>query len=239
GEGGAILVLKPLQKAEEDQDHIYAVIKGVGTNHGGKTNSLTVTNPKAQAELIAGVYEKAGVSPDTVSYIEAHGPGTPLGDPIEILGLKTAFSQLYKKYKKKPKKATCGLGSVKTNIGHLEAAAGIAGVVKVAASLKHNLLPATIHFKQLNPVIRLKERPFYIVNKTTPWELPKFNNRPPSPRRAGVSSFGFGGSNAHVILEEYIPRQEPGLSELSSPAPSAPATTGDPVPVPLSARTAE
>ncbi len=100
GEGGAILVLKPLSKAIEDQDLIYAVIKGIGTNHGGRTNSLTVTNPNAQARLITDVYEKAKVSPDTVSYVEAHGPGTPVGDPIEILGLKTAFNQLYKKFGK-------------------------------------------------------------------------------------------------------------------------------------------
>ncbi|UJF34786.1 type I polyketide synthase [Paenibacillus hexagrammi] len=201
-EGGAILLLKPLDKAVEDQDHIYAVIKGVGTNHGGRTNSLTITNPKAHAELIADLYEKAGISPDSVSYIETHGPGTPLGDPIEIHGLKMAFQQLCKKFDKKMEPSTCGLGSVKTNIGHLESAAGIAGVLKVIASMKNKTLPACVQFEQLNPVINMSDSPFYIVNKTKSWEV---NHHSSTPRRAGVSSFGFGGSNAHIILEEYIP----------------------------------
>ncbi|MEW9701811.1 beta-ketoacyl synthase N-terminal-like domain-containing protein [Paenibacillus sp. SI8] len=202
-EGGAILLLKPLDKAVEDQDHIYAVIKGVGTNHGGRTNSLTITNPKAHADLISDLYKKAGISPDTVSYIETHGPGTPLGDPIEIHGLKMAFHQLYTTFNKKMEKSTCGLGSVKTNIGHLESAAGIAGVIKVIASMKHRTLPACVQFEQLNPVINMSDSPFYIVDKTTSWEV---NHSDSSfPRRAGVSSFGFGGSNAHIILEEHIP----------------------------------
>ncbi|MBY9081331.1 hypothetical protein KIH86_19950 [Paenibacillus sp. HN-1] len=203
-EGGAIIMLKPYEKAVEDQDHIYAVIKGVGTNHGGRTNSLTITNPKAHAELITEVYKKSGISPETVSYIETHGPGTPLGDPIEVHGLKMAFNQLYNDSHKKIRKSTCGLGSVKTNIGHLESAAGIAGVIKVIASMKNRTLPACVQFEQLNSVIKLSESPFYIVNKTKSWEI-KNNKNSSSPRRAGVSSFGFGGSNAHIILEEYIP----------------------------------
>ncbi|MDT8977370.1 SDR family NAD(P)-dependent oxidoreductase [Paenibacillus sp. chi10] len=204
-EGAAVLLLKPLDKAIEDRDTIYAVIKGVGTNHGGRTNSLTITNPKAQAELIVDVYEKAGVSPDSVSYIETHGPGTPLGDPIEIHGLKNAFKHLYQKVGKDPKEATCGLGSVKTNIGHLEAAAGIAGVIKVLAAMKHRTLPASIHFQQKNPIINFEGSPFYIVNETIPWNT--FGDAP-FPRRAGVSSFGFGGSNAHIFIEEYVPESQ-------------------------------
>ena len=112
GEGGAILVLKSLDRAVADNDHIYAVIKGTGTNHGGRTSSLTVTNPGAQADLIVEVYEKAGISPDTVGYIEVHGVGSPLGDSMEVYGLKTAFNKLYKKWNKEIKIATCGIGSV-------------------------------------------------------------------------------------------------------------------------------
>lgn len=202
-EGGGVLVLKPLDKAVEANDDIYAVIKGIGTNHGGRTNSLTITNPKAHAELLTEVYEKAGISPDTVSYIETHGPGTPLGDPIEIHGLKTAFDTLGKLFDKDLKHHHCGLGSVKTNIGHLEAAAGIAGIIKVIISMKHQTLPASINFKKLNPVINLSKSPFYIVNETKPWEKIQGDGNSCYPRRAGVSSFGFGGSNSHIILEEY------------------------------------
>lgn len=204
GEGGAVLLLKPLQQAAADKDHIYAVIKGVGTNHGGRTNSLTITNPLAQAALIEEVYERAGISPDSVSYIETHGPGTPLGDPIEILGLKTAFKQLGEKFGRKPAGSAIGLGSVKSNMGHLEAAAGIAGVIKVIAALKNKTLPKTLHFQSLNPVINLTGSPFYIVDKTMPWETKKTRGKGLALRRAGVSSFGFGGSNAHLVLEEYL-----------------------------------
>ncbi len=207
GEGGAMLLLKSLDEAIENKDDIYAVIKGIGTNHGGRTSSLTVTNPRAQANLVTSIYQKANVSPDTVSYIEAHGPGTPVGDPIEIHGLKTAFEQLRATSSKKLREATCGIGSVKTNIGHLEGAAGIAGVIKVIAAMKHRILPTTVNFKQLNFLINLKESPFYIVGKSQPW-APSDENNKPIVRRAGVSSFGFGGSNAHILLEEYIPKEE-------------------------------
>jgi polyketide synthase PksL len=234
GEGGAVLLLKPLRKAEEDNDPIYAVIKGVGTNHGGRTSSLTVTNQKAQASLIADIYEKAAVSPETVSYIEAHGPGTPVGDPIEVHGLKNAFNQLYEKFGKKPQASTCGLGSVKTNIGHLEGAAGIAGVVKVVASMKHKMLPATVNFNKLNSIINFKDSPFYVVDKTQAWEVANFatdtDSRP--VRRAGVSSFGFGGSNAHILLEEYIPVQQQEII-------SSETSDSELVAIPLSAKNAD
>ncbi len=226
-EGAAVLLLKPLDKAIEDRDSIYAVIKGVGTNHGGRTNSLTITNPKAQAELIIDVYEKAGISPDSVSYIETHGPGTPLGDPIEIHGLKNAFKHFYQKEGKTPIKTTCGLGSVKTNIGHLEAAAGIAGVIKVVAAMKHRILPASIHFQEQNPIIKLEDSPFYIVDETVPWTTPE---DAAFPRRAGVSSFGFGGSNAHILLEEYVAESPTGLPE------QEPETDHNAVLIPISAR---
>lgn len=236
GEGGAVLLLKPLQQAVADNDHIYALIKGVGTNHGGRTNSLTITNPLAQAALIEEVYERAGISPDSVSYIETHGPGTPLGDPIEILGLKTAFNQLAEKFGRKPTGFAIGLGSVKSNMGHLEAAAGIAGVIKVIAALKNKTLPKTLHFQSLNPVINLTGSPFYIVDKTMPWETKKTRGKGVVLRRAGVSSFGFGGSNAHLVLEEYLP---PGPIIAEKEGEKGTAGLAGPFLVPLSAQNAD
>ncbi|PJN35791.1 polyketide synthase [Streptomyces sp. CB02959] len=198
GEGGAVLLLKPLARALADDDPVYAVIKGVGTNHGGRTNSLTVTNPAAQATLIEDVYTRAGIAPDTVGYIEAHGPGTPVGDPIEILGLKRAFQNLHDAHGTRPRPDSTGIGSIKTNIGHLESAAGVAGVVKAIAAMATGMLPATVNFHTRNPLIDLAGSPFYVVGETRPWPAGEG-----APRRAGVSSFGFGGTNAHVLLEEH------------------------------------
>lgn len=197
GEGGAVLLLKPLDRAVADGDPIHGVIRGVGVNHGGRTNSLTVTNPQAQAELVASVMREAGVAPASISYIEAHGTGTPLGDPIEIAGLKQAFASLYAATGEAPVPGHCGVGSVKTNIGHLEGAAGVAGIVKVLAALGHEALPANVNFRELNSLIKLDGTPFRIQSELTPW--PRTSDQ---PRRAGVSAFGFGGSNAHVVLEE-------------------------------------
>jgi acyl transferase domain-containing protein/acyl carrier protein/enoyl-CoA hydratase/carnithine racemase/NAD(P)-dependent dehydrogenase (short-subunit alcohol dehydrogenase family) len=202
GEGGAILLLKPLARALADNDPIHGVIRGVGINHGGRTNSLTVTNPKAQAELIARVFREADISPDSVSYIEAHGTGTPLGDPIEIAGLKQAFAELANPSDPAPRPGSCGIGSVKTNIGHLEGAAGVAGMVKILAAFRHETLPANAGFERLNRLIDLSGTPFRIQAEATPW--PSDAAR---PRRAAVSSFGFGGSNAHLVLEEAPARR--------------------------------
>ncbi|GGD19304.1 SDR family NAD(P)-dependent oxidoreductase [Aureimonas glaciei] len=203
GEGGAVLLLKPLAKALADGDPVHAVVRGIGINHGGRTNSLTVTSPAAQAELIARVHREAGVSPDTVGYVEAHGPGTPLGDPIEISGLKQAFAELAAENGVTLDAASCGVGSVKTNIGHLEGAAGVAGIAKVLAAMKHGRLPANVGFTRLNRLIDLSGTPFRIQSEATDW--PRQAGR---PRRACVSSFGFGGSNGHVLLEEP-PAPEP------------------------------
>ncbi|MBE0532367.1 MAG: SDR family NAD(P)-dependent oxidoreductase, partial [Rhodospirillales bacterium] len=197
GEGGAMLLLKRLDEALADGDPIHAVIRGVGVNHGGRTNSLTVTNPQAQAALIAEVHKAAGIAPDSVSYIEAHGTGTPLGDPIEIAGLKQAFADLHAWAGTAPKPQSCGIGSVKTNIGHLEGAAGVAGMVKVLAALRHQVLPANVAFERLNSLIELTGSPFRIQAESTPWPRDAA-----APRRAAVSSFGFGGSNAHVVMED-------------------------------------
>ncbi|WP_438432127.1 SDR family NAD(P)-dependent oxidoreductase [Gorillibacterium sp. sgz500922] len=205
GEGAAAIFLKPLQRAIAEGDHVYGVIRGTAVNHGGHTNSLTAPNPIAQADLLIEAWRKSGVDPRRAAYIEAHGTGTSLGDPIEINGLKKAFDQLYRDWNcAKPETPHCGLGSIKTNIGHLEAAAGIAGVVKVLLAMKHGKLPATIHFQQLNPYIQLQDSPFFIVKETQSWNRLRNENGVEIPRVAGVSSFGFGGVNAHIVIEEGL-----------------------------------
>ena len=192
-----------MRKALSDKDRIYGVIKGSAVNHGGKARTLTSPNIYAQAQVLRTAYTKANIAPDTVTYIETHGTGTPLGDPIEINGLKRSFRQLHQQYKlPQAKKPYCGLGAVKTNIGHTEAAAGIAGVIKMLLAIKHRKLPAIVNFKQLNPRIELEGSPFYIVRETQEWEQLQTEAGEVIPRRAGVSSFGFGGVNAHVVLEE-------------------------------------
>ncbi len=200
GEGGGIVLLKRAADARRDGDAVHAVIKGIGSNHGGRTSSLTVTNPAAQAELIAGVYRKAGIAPETVSYVETHGPGTPVGDPIEVRGLKQAFADLAADRPEPAAAHRCGIGSVKTNIGHLEGAAGIAGMLKVILAMRHRKLPATVNFRKLNPLINLDGSPLYVLDRLTDW-----TTEGSAPLRAGVSSFGFGGTNAHALLEAVDP----------------------------------
>lgn len=205
GEGCGAILLKSKAQAVKDGDHIYALIKGSAINHGGKANSLTAPNPKAQADVIMKAYKRAGFAPETVSYIEAHGTGTNLGDPVEIDGLKLAFSKMYEEEGKECDTFNyCNVGSVKPNIGHLEAAAGIAGILKVILSMKNKEIPGNIHLKNVNPFISTEQSPFRLVTKTQPWEQLHDKNGQPIPRRAGVSSFGFGGANAHIALEEYI-----------------------------------
>ncbi|BBB93424.1 MAG TPA: SDR family NAD(P)-dependent oxidoreductase [Methylomusa anaerophila] len=205
GEGVGAVLLKPLRQAEEDGDHIYAVIKACAINHGGHANSMTAPNPNAQAELLVRAYDEADIPIDTVTYLEAHGTGTSLGDPIEINALKQAFGELHQKTGSKPiSKKCCGISAVKTNIGHLESAAGIAGLLKVILSMKYGKIPGILHFENINPYIDLTDTPFYIVDKTKGWERLTDEQNNEIPRRAGVSSFGFGGANAHVVLEEYI-----------------------------------
>lgn len=205
GEGSGAIFIKPLSKAEQDGDHIYAVIKSTAENHGGKVSVLTAPNPNAQADLLVDAYEKAGVDPTTVGYIECHGTGTKLGDPIEVQAMKKAFTELYKKHhKNNPIKPHIGLTSVKSNIGHLETSAGIAGILKVLLSLKHKKIPALLHFEKRNSLIKIEDSPFYMVTKLTHWQAVENEDGTVYPRRAGVSSFGFGGANVHIVLEEYI-----------------------------------
>jgi acyl carrier protein len=192
GEGGAILLLKALDAAERDGDQIYGVIRGGGYRHGGHTTSLTVPSATAQATLIADVYHQAKIDVNSVSYIETHGSGTPVGDPIEIAGLKKAFASLTQT---NHLIQTCGLGSVKSNIGHLEAASRIAGIVKVLMAMKHRQLPGTLHHNKLNPNINLDASPFYIVAKNQDWIHAKNQQGEVLPLRAGVSSFGLVGES--------------------------------------------
>ncbi|MBZ8179854.1 type I polyketide synthase [Oscillatoria salina] len=189
GNGVGVVVLKRLEDAIADRDYIYAVIKGSAINNDGAGKvSYTAPSESAQAKVIRAAQIMAEVEPETISYIETHGTGTALGDPIEVAALKQAFAT--------EKKGFCALGSVKTNIGHLDAAAGIAGFIKTVLALEKKCLPPIINFETPNPQIDFVNSPFYVNTKLTEW---KANG---SPRRAGVSSFGFGGTNAHVILEE-------------------------------------
>ncbi|MCY9109396.1 SDR family NAD(P)-dependent oxidoreductase [Bacillus atrophaeus] len=204
GEGIGMLMLKPLSKAISDNDHIYSVIKGTAVNHGGKANSLTAPNSEAQANLLTAAYEEAGFDPETINYIELHGTGTELGDPVEIEGIKKAFKQLARKQGKSlTKQAYCGIGSVKTNIGHLEPASGIAGIMKVILAMQNKKLPGILHLNKVNPYVKLENTPFYITDQTRDWKQMTDASGNKIPRRAGVSSFGFGGVNAHIVLEEY------------------------------------
>ncbi|WP_155372903.1 SDR family NAD(P)-dependent oxidoreductase [Catellatospora vulcania] len=202
GEGAGAVLLKRLDHAERDGDAVYAVLRASAVNHGGRSTSLTAPNPEAQSQVLIQAYERAGVDPSTVTYIETHGTGTSLGDPVEVEGLKRAFDHLYTTAGlARPQRPHIGLGSVKTNVGHLESAAGIAGVLKVLLCLKHEQLPPMLHFQELNPYLRLEGTPFFIQNQGGAWT--GATEHGVRVRRAGVSSFGFGGSNAHVVLEDY------------------------------------
>lgn len=200
-EGIGAVLLKPLRQAEKDGDRIYAVIKGSAVNHVGTVSGISVPSPVSQADLIETCLEKTGIDPRTISYVEAHGTGTSLGDPIEIQGLVKAFRQYTQD------RQFCSIGSVKSNIGHAESAAGISGLSKVALQLHHQKLVPSLHSEELNPYVDFEKSPFYVQHETETWKQPviKENGEEvPYPRRAGISSFGATGSNAHIILEEYI-----------------------------------
>lgn len=191
GEGVGVVVLKPLKRAIKDRDNIYAVIKGSAINQDGKSIGITAPNLLSQVDVIESACKNAKVNPETISYIEAHGTGTKLGDRVEIEGISNAF----KKYT--DKKQFCGIGSVKTNIGHLFEAAGIAGLIKATLALNHKLLPPTINFAKPNKTINFEDSPIYVNDVLRKWEAGEY------PRRCGISAFGFSGTNCHVILEEY------------------------------------
>lgn len=202
-EGVGCVLLKPLSKAKADGDHIYGVIKASKMNHGGKTNGYTVPNPVAQAELIGDALVQADINPETISYVEAHGTGTKLGDPIEVNSITKAF----RKYT--DKKQYCCIGSIKANIGHAESAAGIASLTKVLLQMKYHQMVPSILADPLNENIDFESTPFYVEKKLVPWNSPKTETGE-VPRRACISSFGAGGTNAHLIIEEYPQEQSEG-----------------------------
>lgn len=193
-DGVGVVVLKRLEDALEDNDHIYAVIKGTAINNDGVEKvGFTAPSVEGQARVIKAALTMAEVDPETIQYIEAHGTGTQLGDPIEV----SALTQVFREYT--DKKGFCAIGSVKSNVGHLNTAAGVAGLIKTALALKYKQIPPSIHFKEPNPKIDFENSPFYVQTELGDWKSTD------GPRRAGVSSFGIGGSNAHVILEEAPP----------------------------------
>ncbi|HLP42316.1 MAG TPA: type I polyketide synthase, partial [Fibrobacteria bacterium] len=200
GEGVGAVFLKPLAKALEDGDQVHGVIKAVALNHGGKTNGYTVPNPNAQAEVIGEALRRSGIDPSTIGCLEAHGTGTSLGDPIEILGLMKAFEG-------REGRGPCAIGSVKSNIGHLESAAGIASLTKALLQLKHGMLAPSLHAEPANPNIDFASTCFRLQSQLEPWDAPAGQ-----PRRIGISSFGAGGSNAHLILEECLETKTRGES---------------------------
>ncbi|MBB5351502.1 amino acid adenylation domain-containing protein/FkbH-like protein [Haloferula luteola] len=190
--GGGVVLLKRLADAVRDGDTIHAVIRGYGLNNdGGTKHSYAAPSVDGQADAIRRAHLDAGVDPRTITYVEAHGTATPLGDPIEIAGLTAAFR------KGTEDVGFCAVGSLKSNLGHLDTAAGVCGLIKTALSLQHGELPPVLHFKTPNPRIDWAQSPFFVNDTLRPW-VPATG----SPRRAGVSSFGVGGTNAHVILEE-------------------------------------
>ncbi|AFH63113.1 JamP [Paenibacillus mucilaginosus K02] len=191
GNGVGVVALKRLELAAADGDPVYAVIRGSAANNdGGLKAGFTAPSPEGQAEVIADALAVSGVHPETIGYVEAHGTATPVGDPIEIAGLTRAYRQWTER------SGYCAIGSVKSNLGHLDCAAGVAGLVKTVLALHHRKLPPSLHYHEPNPQLRLEDSPFYVQTQLGDW--PEAGH----PRRAGVSSFGIGATNAHVILEE-------------------------------------
>jgi acyl transferase domain-containing protein len=201
GQGFGMVVLRLLEDALDAGDHIHAVIKGTAANNDGSLRAgFTAPSRDGQARVIAAAQMRAEVEADSITYVEAHGTATPLGDPIEVAALTRAFRATT------DRRGFCALGSVKTGIGHLDAAAGVAGLIKTVLALEHQEIPPSLHFEKPNPEIDFDSSPFYVVTRPTPWPV---NGH---PRRAGVSSFGLGGTNVHVILEEAPPPPPPGPS---------------------------
>ncbi|WP_432049981.1 amino acid adenylation domain-containing protein [Verrucosispora sp. NA02020] len=212
-EGVAGVYLKPLSRALADGDHVYGVLLGSAVNNDGRSNGLTAPNAQAQKNLLVSAWKRAGIAPESVSYIEAHGTGTTLGDPIEVKGLTSAFAEFTSR------RQFCAIGSVKTNIGHTVGAAGLASLIKTLLCLDRQTIPPSIHFDVPNELLDLANAPVYVADRLTGWE------QGDTPRRAGVSSFSLSGTNCHVVLEEAPARA-------AVPAPASP-----PQVFPISART--
>jgi polyketide synthase PksN len=214
GEGVGCVLLKPLSRALADGDPVHAVILGSAENHGGRAQSLTAPNALAQAAVIEAALRRAGVTSDTIGWIEAHGTGTELGDPVEALALREAFARTAGDAAERPR---CRIGALKPALGHLEPASGIAGLLKVVLAMRHRMQPATLHFRRLSPHVDLAGSPLDMDGRMAPWApMRRRGDGAMLPRRAGVSAFGFGGSNAHVVLEEppHLPPPAPASDPL-------------------------
>jgi acyl transferase domain-containing protein len=194
GEGAALFLLKRLEDAERDGDHIYAVLRGMGGSSDGKGKGITAPNPVGQKLAIQRAWENAGLSPSTATYVEGHGTSTRVGDVVEVESLTNVFASAG------AEPGSVALGSVKSNIGHLKGAAGAAGILKTVLALNDKVLPPSLHCDAKNPNIDFERSPFYVNTKLTDWDKPAGG-----VRRAGVSAFGFGGTNFHAVLEEYVP----------------------------------
>lgn len=215
GEGIGMVVLKRLADAERDNDRVYAVIRGMGTSSDGKFKSIYAPSPTGQVQALNRAYEDAGFEPATVGLLEAHGTGTAAGDLAEFQALNQVFAQ------NNPQRQHIALGSVKSQIGHTKAAAGIASVIKAALSLYHKVLPATINIDQPKTALNIESTPFYLNTETRPWLV-----QGDTPRRAGISSFGFGGTNFHLVLEEHD-TQHQGRYRMHNPRKSVVFFAGD------------
>jgi phthiocerol/phenolphthiocerol synthesis type-I polyketide synthase E len=197
GSGVGIVVLKRLDEALADHDTIRAVIRGVGINNDGSDKAgYTAPGFKGQVEAITAAYDRAGVSPDTIGYVEAHGTGTILGDPIEL----SALTEVFRRHT--DRRGYCGIGSLKSNVGHLSCASGVAGLIKTVLAVEHGAIPPTVHFTSPNPAIDFAAGPFYVTTSLETW------HGDARPRRAAVSSFGVGGTNAHAVIEEAPPTEQ-------------------------------
>ena len=194
GEGIVAVMLKRIDLNQAITDNVYAIVTGAAENHGGRANSLTAPNPLSQARVVQSALSQAGLQLSSLDMIETHGTGTSLGDPVEVDGLRMVLKNSSKAEQAQP----LMLGALKTQLGHLEAAAGLAGVAKVALSLRNQSMPANLHCEVMNPLLKLEGTPFTLLNKARTWPVSKTRTR-----RAGISSFGIGGSNAHTILEEF------------------------------------
>ena len=194
GEGAALFLLKRLDDAERDGDHIYAVLRGMGGSSDGKGKGITAPNPVGQKIAIQRAWENAGLSPSTATYVEGHGTSTRVGDVVEVESLTDVFASAG------TEPASVALGSVKSNIGHLKGAAGAAGILKTVLALNEKVLPPSLHCDVKNPNIDFEHSPFYVNTELRDWEKPACG-----VRRAGVSAFGFGGTNFHAVVEEYVP----------------------------------
>ena len=212
-----MVVLKRLADAVVDGDPIYGVIRGSGINQDGASNGITAPSGSAQEELITSVYQRYGIDPQRISYVEAHGTGTKLGDPVEANALVRAFRRFT------DRQHYCAVGSAKAHIGHTAASAGVIGLIKLLLSLKHHRLPGLLHFTELNPLIEFDGSPFYVNTQAREWR-----STDGIPLMAALNSFGHSGTNAHLVVEEYIHR--PSLRRLREDRP---------VLVPLSAQTEE